>query len=75
MPTNHEQAVQDRIAIRRNRIRRKLLDLLPRDQLDGLSGLARPWHVNRDELIVQILQHWPHNEIAIQITKMVEKAK
>lgn len=55
--------------------RRKLLALLPRSKLEELSGLERPWHANRPDLIDKIVAAWPHDEIEDEIKRLLESAK
>jgi len=61
--------------IKRDPVRRRLLDLLFRTQLDEIAQVEKPWSYDRKPLCDIILDQWPHDDIAAAVLSLLERAK
>lgn len=59
---------------KRNATRRKLLNLLPRNKLEEISGLERPWHANKSDLLDRAVNNWDGDEMQALMNDLLRKA-
>lgn len=59
----------------RDAARRKLLNILSRDAIEKLSGMERPWHANRSDLVEMVMARWDHDEVTAAIEDVLRRAK
>lgn len=59
----------------RDAARRKLLSILSRDAIESLSGMERPWHANRKDLVEMIMGRWDHDGVEGAIDCVLRRAK
>lgn len=60
---------------KREAARRKLLGILPRHALEQASGLEKPWHTSRGDLVTICASHWDEDEVREQIERIFSFAK
>lgn len=57
------------------KMRRKLLKLFDRKDLETMSRRPAPWHADRATLETEILAAWPHDEIEELIGRYLAVAR
>lgn len=64
----------DIVSRERERIRKRLLSILSRNQLEELSGLERPWAADRSSLLKYALARWHGEEVEEAVRVLIRRA-
>lgn len=59
---------------RRDAARRKILGILPRAAIEELSGLEKPWHAAKPDLIECAIKRWDSDAVREKIDFVFKRA-